>query len=147
MEKSFNKTNKNPIKIHQPVSVLKKPDWVKIKISNNNNFSFTKSMLRKLNLHSVCEEASCPNIYECFGKHAETFMILGNHIEGVLCDVAHGRPLKADINEPKNLAIAVKKLNLKHVVLRCNRDDMIDGAQVNFKLILLSCLTNIKFLF
>ena len=143
MEKSFNKTNKNPIKIHQPVSLLKKPDWVKIKINNNDNFSFTKSMLRKLNLHSVCEEASCPNIYECFGKRTATFMILGNLCTRrcPFCDVAHGRPQKADINEPKNLAIAVKKLNLKHVVITSvNRDDMIDGGANQF----LNCINFIR---
>ena len=143
MEKSFNKTNKNPIKIHQPVSTLEKPDWVKIKINNNDNFSFTKSMLRKLNLHSVCEEASCPNIYECFGKRTATFMILGNLCTRrcPFCDVAHGRPQKADINEPKNLAIAVKKLKLKHVVITSvNRDDMIDGGASQF----LNCINFIR---
>jgi lipoic acid synthetase len=143
MEKSFRKTNKNPIKIHQPDFVLKKPDWVKIRINNSDNFSFTKSMLRKLNLHSVCEEASCPNIYECFGKRTATFMILGNLCTRrcPFCDVAHGRPKKADINEPKNLAIAVQKLNLKHVVITSvNRDDMIDGGATQF----LNCINFIR---
>ncbi|RMD46620.1 MAG: lipoyl synthase, partial [Aquificota bacterium] len=94
-----------------------------------------KSMLRMLNLHTVCEEASCPNIGECFGKKTATFMIMGDTCTRACpyCDVSHGKPKPLDIDEPVNVAKAVKFLDLKHVVITSvNRDDLIDGGASHF---------------
>jgi len=94
-----------------------------------------KSMLRMLNLHTVCEEASCPNIGECFGKKTATFMIMGDTCTRACpyCDVVHGKPKPLDMDEPINVAKAVRILNLKHVVITSvNRDDIVDGGASHF---------------
>jgi len=94
-----------------------------------------KSMLRMLNLHTVCEEASCPNIGECFGKKTATFMIMGDTCTRACpyCDVVHGKPKPLDVDEPINVAKAVRILNLKHVVITSvNRDDIVDGGASHF---------------
>jgi lipoic acid synthetase len=100
-----------------------------------------KKLLRKLNLNTVCEEASCPNIGECFGKRTATFMILGNLCTRACpyCDVDYGKPLPPDPDEPSNIAIAVKRLRLKHVVITSvSRDDLPDGGASHFAKVVLN---------
>jgi lipoic acid synthetase len=99
------KTARNPVKVI-PIAPLKKPDWIRVKAGNSQTFYEVKRKLRDHQLHTVCEEASCPNIGECFGKGTATFMILGDLCTRrcPFCDVAHGRPLPPDSAEPVNLA-------------------------------------------
>ena len=128
------KTSKNPVKI-RPVNILKKPSWIKVKISNSENFRQVKNILRKKKLNTVCEEASCPNIGECFGGGTATFMILGDLCTRrcPFCDVAHGRPAPPKLEEPINLANAVLDLKLKYVVVTSvDRDDLKDGGAEHF---------------
>ena len=98
------KTTRNPVKII-PITPLKKPEWIRVKAGNSQAFYEVKRRLREHNLHTVCEEASCPNIGECFGKGTATFMILGELCTRrcPFCDVAHGRPKPPDAQEPLNL--------------------------------------------
>ena len=98
------KTARNPVKVI-PITPLKKPDWIRVKAGNSQAFYEVKRRLREHNLHTVCEEASCPNIGECFGKGTATFMILGDLCTRrcPFCDVAHGRPKPPDAEEPLNL--------------------------------------------
>lgn len=100
--------------------VLRKPDWMKIKLpSDSKRIQEIKSAMRKNNLHSVCEEASCPNLAECFNHGTATFMILGAICTRrcPFCDVAHGRPITPDSNEPQHLAQTIKDMKLKYVVI------------------------------
>jgi lipoic acid synthetase len=128
------KTARNPIKII-PITPLKKPDWIRVKAGGSQNFYEVKRKLREHNLHTVCEEASCPNIGECFGKGTATFMILGDLCTRrcPFCDVAHGRPKPPDAQEPDNLAGTVADLELKYVVITSvDRDDLRDGGAAHF---------------
>src|SRR5688500_16386166 len=134
-QKSFDKTKRIPIKI-VPAETLKKPDWIRVKAaSDNSRFYEIKKILREHNLHTVCEEASCPNIGECFGKGTATFMILGDLCTRrcPFCDVAHGKPLPPDAEEPANLARTIAALKLTYVVItRVDRDDLRDGGAQHF---------------
>ena len=124
-----------PIKVIPNELNLIKPEWIKVKIPVNNNFDKVKNILRQNDLKSVCEEASCPNIVECFGKGTATFMIMGDICTRrcTFCDVAHGRPNKLDENEPEKLANAIKLLQLKYVVITSvDRDDLRDGGATHF---------------
>ncbi len=127
-------------------SILKKPDWMKIKIhSDNSRVQDIKSALRKNKLHSVCEEASCPNLNECFNHGTATFMILGAVCTRrcPFCDVGHGKPLPPDSEEPKKLAQTVKDMKLKYVVLTSvDRDDLRDGGAQHFA----DCIREIRLL-
>jgi lipoyl synthase len=128
------KTARNPIKII-PITPLKKPDWIRVKAGGSQNFYEVKRKLREHNLHTVCEEASCPNIGECFGKGTATFMILGDLCTRrcPFCDVAHGRPKPPDELEPENLARTIADLELKYVVITSvDRDDLRDGGAGHF---------------
>ena len=128
------KTARNPIKII-PITPLKKPDWIRVKAGGSQNFYEVKRKLREHNLHTVCEEASCPNIGECFGKGTATFMILGDLCTRrcPFCDVAHGRPKPPDVLEPENLARTIADLELKYVVITSvDRDDLRDGGAGHF---------------
>jgi len=128
------KTARNPIKII-PITPLKKPDWIRVKAGGSQNFHEVKRKLREHNLHTVCEEASCPNIGECFGKGTATFMILGDLCTRrcPFCDVAHGRPKPPDELEPDNLARTIADLGLKYVVITSvDRDDLRDGGAAHF---------------
>jgi lipoic acid synthetase len=128
------KTARNPIKII-PITPLKKPDWIRVKAGGSQNFHEVKRKLREHNLHTVCEEASCPNIGECFGKGTATFMVLGNLCTRrcPFCDVAHGRPKPPDELEPDNLARTIADLGLKYVVITSvDRDDLRDGGAAHF---------------
>ena len=128
------KTARNPVKII-PIAPLKKPDWIRVKSPGSQNFYEVKQALREHKLHTVCEEASCPNIGECFGKGTATFMILGDLCTRrcPFCDVAHGRPLAPDAEEPLNLAQTIAAMKLKYVVITSvDRDDLRDGGAQHF---------------
>ncbi|MES2500915.1 MAG: lipoyl synthase, partial [Pseudomonadota bacterium] len=111
------KTARIPIKII-PMPVLRKPEWIRMKVPDSIRFQEIKQILRENNLHTVCEEASCPNIGECFSGGTATFMILGDICTRrcPFCDVAHGKPLPPDANEPANLARTIAQMRLKYVV-------------------------------
>ena len=113
----------------------KKPDWLKIKISTSSDMQNVVSMLKKLNLHTVCEEADCPNLMECFGKKTATFMILGRECTRncTFCTVSKNAPMAVDTQEPFRVAEAVKQLGLKYVVITSvTRDDLQDGGAGHF---------------
>ncbi|WP_421354111.1 lipoyl synthase [Aeromonas veronii] len=116
--------------------LLRKPDWMRIKLPpSSQKIEHIKSTLRKNKLHSVCEEASCPNLAECFNHGTATFMIMGAICTRrcPFCDVAHGRPLALDPEEPKKLALTIKEMNLKYVVITSvDRDDLRDGGAQHF---------------
>ena len=114
-----------------PVAALKKPEWIHVRLSSSETFRGIKRILREQRLHTVCEEASCPNIGECFGKGTATFMILGDLCTRrcPFCDVAHGRPEPPDSEEPLHLAQTIAALKLKYVVITSvDRDDLRDGG-------------------
>ena len=129
------KTARNPIKIVPLQQRLRKPEWIRVKSGSGQGYHDVKRMLREHKLHTVCEEASCPNIGECFGKGTATFMILGDVCTRrcPFCDVAHGKPLAPDANEPENLARSIGLLKLKYVVITSvDRDDLRDGGAKHF---------------
>ena len=134
-QKAAAKTARIPIKII-PIETLKKPDWIRVKAaSTNTRFYEIKQILREHQLHTVCEEASCPNIGECFGKGTATFMIMGDKCTRrcPFCDVGHGRPDPLDDNEPANLAKTIAALKLNYVVITSvDRDDLRDGGAAHF---------------
>ncbi|WP_457912696.1 lipoyl synthase [Candidatus Pseudomonas adelgestsugas] len=124
-----------PIKVIQATELLKKPTWICVRISASPAVDHVKALLRKYNLYSVCEEASCPNLGECFSSGTATFMIMGNICTRrcPFCDVSHGRPKPLDVQEPESLAIAITNLKLKYVVITSvNRDDLRDGGAQHF---------------
>ncbi len=129
------KTARIPIKI-VPQEALKKPDWIRVKAGNDaGRFGEIKKMLREQKLHTVCEEAACPNIGECFGRGTATFMILGDICTRrcPFCDVGHGKPLPPDVDEPRYLAESVANLKLRYVVITSvDRDDLRDGGAQHF---------------
>ena len=136
------KVSRNPIKIYPSVP-KKKPAWLKIELPHSENFKKVKEIIHQNNLHTVCEEASCPNIGECFSKGTATFMIMGDICTRrcPFCDVSHGRPLPLDKNEPKNLAESINKLNLNYVVVTSvDRDDLKDGGAGHF----VECINSIR---
>jgi lipoyl synthase len=128
------KTARIPIKV-VPASPLAKPEWIRVRLGNGERFREIKSILREHRLHTVCEEATCPNIGECFGKGTATFMILGDLCTRrcPFCDVAHGKPLPPDPQEPANLARTIAALKLNYVVITSvDRDDLRDGGATHF---------------
>ena len=128
------KTARIPIKII-PQPMLRKPDWIRMKVPDSARFQEIKQILRENNLHTVCEEASCPNIGECFSGGTATFMILGDICTRrcPFCDVAHGKPFPPDVNEPANLARTIAQMRLKYVVITSvDRDDLKDGGAQHF---------------
>ena len=134
-QKAQAKTARIPIKII-PAEQLKKPDWIRVKAgSPSTRFYEIKQILREHKLHTVCEEASCPNIGECFGKGTATFMIMGDKCTRrcPFCDVGHGRPDPLDVDEPLNLAKTIAALKLSYVVITSvDRDDLRDGGAGHF---------------
>jgi lipoic acid synthetase len=134
-QKAAAKLSRIPIKV-MPGEVLKKPDWIRVKAgSPTTRFYEIKDILRKNKLVTVCEEASCPNIGECFGKGTATFMIMGDKCTRrcPFCDVGHGRPDPLDGNEPANLARTIADLKLSYVVITSvDRDDLRDGGAGHF---------------
>jgi lipoic acid synthetase len=127
---------RHPEKIKNPISpIKKKPDWIRSKLLNSKEFFLTKTIVNKNNLVTVCQEANCPNITECWSKRHATFMIMGDTCTRAcaFCDVKTGKPGKLDELEPIKISQAVKKLNLKHVVITSvDRDDLNDGGSNHF---------------
>jgi len=128
--------SRHPEKVKNPVNpIKKKPDWIRSKLSNSKEFFLTKTIVNKNNLVTVCQEANCPNITECWSKRHATFMIMGDTCTRAcaFCDVKTGKPGKLDELEPIKISQAVKKLNLKHVVITSvDRDDLNDGGSNHF---------------
>ena len=135
-QKGLSKTARIPIKIVPFEQTLKKPDWIRAKPPLiSSRFYEIKRILREHKLHTVCEEASCPNIGECFGKGTATFMIMGDKCTRrcPFCDVGHGRPDPLDVDEPVNLARTIAALGLNYVVITSvDRDDLRDGGAGHF---------------
>ena len=128
------KTDRIPIKI-VPVEPLRKPDWIRVRAGGGVRFHEIKQALREAKLHTVCEEASCPNIGECFGHGTATFMIMGDLCTRrcPFCDVAHGRPQPLDADEPRHLAETISLMKLSYVVVTSvDRDDLRDGGAQHF---------------
>jgi lipoyl synthase len=138
------KTARIPIKIVPMQTPLKKPDWIRVKAGGDPaRFAEVKRVLREHHLHTVCEEATCPNIGECFSKGTATFMILGNLCTRrcPFCDVGHGKPLPPDANEPEQLARTIAAMKLKYVVVTSvDRDDLRDGGAGHFA----ACIASIR---
>jgi lipoyl synthase len=133
-QKGAAKMARIPIKI-VPSAPPRKPDWIRVRAPSSTRFYDIKRILREKNLHTVCEEASCPNIGECFGKGTATFMIMGDICTRrcPFCDVAHGRPLPLDADEPRHLAETIAALKLQYVVITSvDRDDLRDGGAQHF---------------
>ena len=137
------KTARIPIKVAPQPTRLRKPEWIRMKPGSGTEYQEVKRILREHQLHTVCEEASCPNIGECFGKGTATFMILGDVCTRrcPFCDVAHGRPQPPDTAEPANLARSISLMRLKYAVITSvDRDDLRDGGAQHFA----SCLKTIR---
>ena len=127
---------RHPEKVNKPVNpIKKKPDWIRSKLSNSKEFFLTKTVVNQNDLVTVCQEANCPNITECWSKRHATFMIMGDTCTRAcgFCDVKTGKPGKLDELEPVKISQAVKKLNLRHVVITSvDRDDLKDGGANHF---------------
>ncbi|SEF98218.1 lipoyl synthase [Nitrosomonas ureae] len=144
-QKGADKTARNPVKIapQSRNNLLRKPSWIRVRSSSSENYYEVKRLLREHKLHTVCEEASCPNIGECFGKGTATFMILGDLCTRrcPFCDVAHGRPKPPDADEPLHLAQSIAAMRLKYVVITSvDRDDLRDGGAQHF----VDCIREIR---
>ncbi len=144
-QKGADKTARNPIKISPQTrdALLRKPSWIRVRSSNSQAYYEVKRILREQKLHTVCEEASCPNIGECFGKGTATFMILGDLCTRrcPFCDVAHGRPNPPDPDEPLHLAESIAAMKLRYVVITSvDRDDLRDGGAQHF----VDCIREIR---
>src|SRR6476469_4085124 len=133
-QKGAGKTARIQIKV-VAAETLRKPAWIRVRAASSPRFGEIKKILREHNLHTVCEEASCPNIGECFSKGTATFMIMGDICTRrcPFCDVGHGRPLPLDAEEPVNLAKTIAALRLSYVVVTSvDRDDLRDGGAQHF---------------
>jgi len=142
-QKSADKVSRIPIKV-VPGETLKKPNWIRVRAgSPNTRFYEIKDILRSNNLVTVCEEASCPNIGECFGKGTATFMIMGDKCTRrcPFCDVGHGRPDPLDVDEPRKLGATIAALKLTYVVITSvDRDDLRDGGAGHF----VACIEEVR---
>ncbi|NOQ35225.1 MAG: lipoyl synthase [Methylococcaceae bacterium] len=142
-QRNSEKLARIPIKVQPTEKPLRKPDWIRIKLGGSERVNQLQQVLRDNNLHSVCEEAACPNMNECFHQGTATFMIMGDLCTRrcPFCDVAHGKPLALDQDEPLNLAKTIAQMALKYVVITSvNRDDLRDGGAGHFA----SCITEIR---
>ena len=139
-------TIRHPEKVNKPVNpIKKKPEWIRSKLSNSKEFFLTKTVINQNNLVTVCQEANCPNITECWSKRHATFMIMGDTCTRAcaFCDVKTGRPGKLDSLEPFKISSAIKKLNLKHAVITSvDRDDLDDGGANHFYDVILEIRKN-----
>jgi lipoyl synthase len=129
------KTARIPIKVAAAGPALRKPEWIRVRAGGGERFAEVKRILREAKLHTVCEEASCPNIGECFGQGTATFMIMGDLCTRrcPFCDVAHGRPQPLDADEPRHLAETIAAMKLSYVVITSvDRDDLRDGGAGHF---------------
>jgi lipoic acid synthetase len=141
-ERDAAKTSRIPIKII-PQPIQRKPEWIRMKVPDSARYQEIKKILRDNHLHTVCEEASCPNIGECFSGGTATFMILGDICTRrcPFCDVAHGKPLPPDVNEPENLARTIAQMQLRYVVITSvDRDDLKDGGAQHF----VDCIQSVR---
>ena len=132
-----------PVKIIPTEELPRKPDWIRVRVKNPGEVQRIKGLLREQKLHTVCEEAACPNLAECFGGGTATFMIMGDICTRrcPFCDVAHGRPNALDADEPRHLAETVANLKLKYVVVTSvDRDDLKDGGAQHF----VDCITEVR---
>lgn len=138
------KLSRIPIKIvSNETNTLRKPDWIRVRIPASPRIAELKTVLRENRLVTVCEEASCPNLPECFSKGTATFMIMGDKCTRrcSFCDVAHGRPDPLDQEEPHNLAVTIAQMNLRYIVITSvDRDDLKDGGASHFS----NCLRAIR---
>jgi lipoic acid synthetase len=133
-QRNAEKLARIPIKVEDAVP-LRKPEWIRVKLTAGNEITRVKQLLREHNLHTVCEEAACPNLAECFQHGTATFMIMGDLCTRrcPFCDVAHGKPLPLDKDEPLHLAEAIRAMALKYVVITSvDRDDLRDGGAGHF---------------
>jgi len=132
---------RHPEKINKPTNpIQKKPNWIRTKIIDTQNYFKTKEIINKKKLHTVCQEASCPNISECWSKRHATFMIMGDICTRAcsFCNVRTGKPNVLDVYEPKKIAEATRELNLNHVVITSvDRDDLQDGGANHFSKVIL----------
>jgi lipoic acid synthetase len=134
-ELGADKISRNTAKFDADAPVLRKPPWIRVRLPSGNAVGELKARLRERKLVTVCEEASCPNIHECFSKGTATFMILGEVCTRrcSFCDVAHGRPLAPDEQEPQHLAETIRDMKLRYVVITSvDRDDLRDGGAAHF---------------
>lgn len=142
-EQGADKLARNTAKFDQHAPVLRKPPWIRVRLPSGNAVAELKSRLRDNHLVTVCEEANCPNIHECFTKGTATFMILGEICTRrcSFCNVAHGRPRPPDDAEPENLAITIRDMRLRYVVITSvDRDDLRDGGAEHY----VRCLSRIR---
>ena len=142
-ELGADKLARNTARFDQNAPVLRKPPWIRVRLPSGNAVAELKSRLRKNSLVTVCEEATCPNIHECFNKGTATFMILGEICTRrcSFCDVAHGRPKPPDEDEPENLARTIRDMKLRYVVITSvDRDDLRDGGAEHYA----RCLTRVR---
>ena len=133
--RSAEKVERIPVKVIPTENFLRKPEWMRIRVSSSPKVQEIKSILRKNKLSTVCEEAACPNLSECFGNGTATFMIMGEICTRrcPFCDVGHGKPNKLDLDEPKSLAEAIHEMKLRYVVITSvDRDDLRDGGAQHF---------------
>jgi len=134
-ELGADKMARNTAQFESDAPRLRKPSWIRVRLPSGNAVATLKSRLRERQLVTVCEEATCPNIHECFSKGTATFMILGEVCTRrcSFCDVAHGRPLAPDANEPEQLAQTVRDMKLRYIVITSvDRDDLRDGGAAHF---------------
>jgi lipoic acid synthetase len=134
-QRGLDKLSRIPVKIEPTDTPLRKPDWIRVRIPASPAVADLKKLLRENNLVTVCEEASCPNLPECFTKGTATFMIMGDKCTRrcSFCDVAHGRPDPLDVNEPAHLAKTIAQMRLRYVVITSvDRDDLRDGGAGHF---------------
>lgn len=134
-QRGAEKLSRIPVKIEPTETMLRKPDWIRVKIPATPAVSELKKLLRENKLVTVCEEAACPNLPECFSHGTATFMIMGDKCTRrcSFCDVAHGRPDALDTNEPAHLASTIKQMGLRYVVITSvDRDDLRDGGAGHF---------------
>lgn len=142
-QRGADKLARIPIKVIQPAEALRKPAWIRARLPSGAGVNSIKAILRKRGLSSVCEEAQCPNLGECFSQGTATFMILGDVCTRrcPFCDVAHGRPRPPDPDEPTQLALAIAEMRLSYVVITSvDRDDLRDGGAGHFA----DCITAIR---
>ncbi len=134
-QRNADKLARIPIKVETGQTILPKPDWIRVKIPVGGKINRIKQVLREQRLHTVCEEAACPNLGECFNHGTATFMIMGDLCTRrcPFCDVAHGRPQPLDADEPRHLAATIEAMQLNYVVITSvNRDDLRDGGASHF---------------
>jgi lipoic acid synthetase len=142
-QRGIDKLSRIPVKIEPSTNLLRKPDWIRVRIPASPAVSDLKKLLRENNLVTVCEEASCPNLPECFTHGTATFMIMGDKCTRrcSFCDVAHGRPDPLDVNEPLHLGTTIAKMGLRYVVITSvDRDDLRDGGAGHFA----ACIKSVR---